>query len=107
MEVADSSLAHDRTHKATVYAQAGIRDYWIWNLVDRSLEVYRDPHTTSTGEALYQTKLTFRHGTSVRRWHSLISKLWLTTFCRRPPTKPEADEPEEFLLLFGDVIVYD
>ena len=65
MEVADSSLAHDRTHKATVYAQAGIRDYWIWNLVDRSLEVYRDPHTSSTGEALYQTKLTFHHGTSV------------------------------------------
>ena len=65
MEVADSSLAHDRSHKATLYAQAGIPDYWIWNLVDNVLEVYRDPHTPSSGDAVYQTKLTFHRGESV------------------------------------------
>jgi Uma2 family endonuclease len=43
VEVADSSLAFDRRHKGSLYARAGIRDYWIVNLVDRTLEVYRDP----------------------------------------------------------------
>ncbi len=43
IEVADSSLAHDRTHKASLYAKAGIADYWIVNVIDRQLEVHRDP----------------------------------------------------------------
>ena len=65
MEVSDSSLSNDRTRKRAIYAQAGILEYWIWNLVDSSLEVYRDPHTSSAGDALYQTKLTYRRGDSV------------------------------------------
>ena len=43
IEVADSSLDFDREHKGSLYARAGIQDYWIVNLVDRVLEVYRDP----------------------------------------------------------------
>jgi Uma2 family endonuclease len=43
VEVADSSLASDREHKGSLYARAGLRDYWILNLVDRVLEVYREP----------------------------------------------------------------
>ena len=43
VEVADSSLRLDRRLKAGLYARAGIRDYWIVNLVDRVLEVHRDP----------------------------------------------------------------
>jgi Uma2 family endonuclease len=43
IEVADSSLAHDRTRKRPRYAQAGIPEYWIVNLSDGCLEVYRDP----------------------------------------------------------------
>jgi Uma2 family endonuclease len=43
VEVAESSLAFDREHKASLYARAEIQDYWIVNLVDRVLEVYRDP----------------------------------------------------------------
>lgn len=42
VEVSDSSLRDDRTRKMSMYAAAGIRDYWIVNLVDRQLEVYRD-----------------------------------------------------------------
>ncbi|PYN48215.1 MAG: hypothetical protein DMD95_03535 [Candidatus Rokuibacteriota bacterium] len=42
VEVADSSLYFDREHKGSLYARAGIREYWIVNLVDRVLEVYRD-----------------------------------------------------------------
>jgi Uma2 family endonuclease len=43
VEVAESSLAFDRHHKGSLYARAEIQDYWIVNLVDRVLEVYRDP----------------------------------------------------------------
>jgi Uma2 family endonuclease len=43
IEVAVSSLALDRLQKGSVYARAGLRDYWIVNLVDRVVEVYRDP----------------------------------------------------------------
>jgi Uma2 family endonuclease len=43
VEVADSSLPFDRSEKASLYARAGIEDYWIVNLVDQVLEVYREP----------------------------------------------------------------
>ena len=43
VEVAESSLAIDRQHKGSLYARAGLPDYWILNLVDRVLEVYREP----------------------------------------------------------------
>jgi Uma2 family endonuclease len=48
VEVADSSLAFDREHKGSLYARAGAQDYWIVNLVDRVLEVYRDPGADPT-----------------------------------------------------------
>lgn len=43
VEVSDSSVRFDRGRKAAAYARGGIADYWIVNLVDRMLEVYRDP----------------------------------------------------------------
>jgi Uma2 family endonuclease len=43
IEVAESSLAFDRRDKGSLYARAGIPDYWIVNLVDLVLEVHRDP----------------------------------------------------------------
>ncbi|HEX8912494.1 MAG TPA: Uma2 family endonuclease [Humisphaera sp.] len=43
VEVADTTLAFDRRVKQAIYAAAGIQEYWIVNLVDRQLEVYRDP----------------------------------------------------------------
>jgi Uma2 family endonuclease len=43
VEVADSSLAFDRREKGSLYARAGVPDYWIVNLDDRVLEVYREP----------------------------------------------------------------
>ena len=42
IEVADSSLHYDRGDKAKLYAEAGIQDYWIVNLVNRTVEVRRD-----------------------------------------------------------------
>ncbi len=41
--MSESSLAVDRRHKGSLYARAGLADYWILNLVDRVLEVYREP----------------------------------------------------------------
>jgi Uma2 family endonuclease len=43
VEVADTSLAFDRDDKGPLYAAAGVPEYWIVNLVDRQLEVLRDP----------------------------------------------------------------
>jgi Uma2 family endonuclease len=43
LEVSDSSLDFDRQHKGSLYARAGVADYWIVNLIDRVLEVYHDP----------------------------------------------------------------
>ena len=43
VEVSESSLALDREHKGSLYARAGIADYWIVNLVDGVVEVYRAP----------------------------------------------------------------
>ena len=43
VEVAETSLTFDRVHKGSLYARAGVMDYWIVNLVDRGLEVYRHP----------------------------------------------------------------
>ncbi len=49
VEVADSSLAVDRGSKKRLYALAGIVEYWIVNLVDKQIEVYRQPDM-ATGE---------------------------------------------------------
>jgi Uma2 family endonuclease len=43
VEVADDSLPRDRARKGSLYARAGIADYWIVNLREAVLEVYREP----------------------------------------------------------------
>jgi Uma2 family endonuclease len=43
VEVALSSLSLDRHHKGSLYARARLQDYWILNLAERVLEVYREP----------------------------------------------------------------
>jgi Uma2 family endonuclease len=43
VEVADSTLAFDREHKGSLYARARLPEYWVVNLIDRVLEVYREP----------------------------------------------------------------
>jgi len=48
VEVSETSLALDRAHKGSLYARAGLVDYWIVNLPERRLEVYRDPEPDAT-----------------------------------------------------------
>ncbi len=43
IEVSDSTLEFDLKEKLPVYAEAGIPEYWVVNLEDYVLEVYREP----------------------------------------------------------------
>lgn len=58
IEVADSSLAYDRDIKGSVYAEAGIREYWIVNLNRSTVEVYLDPQP----DGRFATVITARSG---------------------------------------------
>jgi hypothetical protein len=40
-----SRLTFDRVHKGSLYARAGLADYWIVNLIENVLEIYRTPVT--------------------------------------------------------------
>jgi Uma2 family endonuclease len=48
VEVALSSLSLDRRHKGSLYARARLADYWVVNLADRLLEIYREPVEDAT-----------------------------------------------------------
>jgi Uma2 family endonuclease len=43
VEASESSLEYDRGRKGSLYAAARVPEYWILNLIDRQLEVYRSP----------------------------------------------------------------
>ena len=43
IEISDATLRADQTTKAALYARAQIAEYWIVNLVERTLEVRRQP----------------------------------------------------------------
>ncbi len=57
VEVADSSLFLDTTTKAELYATAGVPDYWVIDLENRRLLVFRDPVPlpAGLGATAYQT----------------------------------------------------
>lgn len=48
VEVTLSSLTLDRRYKSSLYARAGRPEYWVLNLVDRVLEVRREPIRSTT-----------------------------------------------------------
>ena len=58
VEVAYSSVAKDTGAKVELYARSGIQEYWIFNLVDEFLVIYRNPFTSAGGVGSYQTKIT-------------------------------------------------
>lgn len=47
VEVADSTLKQDCEIKDKLYAQAGIQDYWVLDLKNHQLHIFRNP--TATG----------------------------------------------------------
>lgn len=50
IEVADSTVRYDSTTKLKAYARAGIPEYWIVNLADNTVDVYRQPAGESYAE---------------------------------------------------------
>lgn len=55
LEVSDTTLSYDRTAKSAAYARAGIRQYLLLNVQERTLEDYREPAADG-----YQSKQTLR-----------------------------------------------
>ena len=66
VEVAESSLRLDRIRKGTLYARAGIVDYWVVNLRARILEVYREPVRIAADEWKYDSVRLLKRGAIVR-----------------------------------------
>lgn len=58
--VADSSLGYDQDRKKRLYARCGIPAYWVVNMVDACLQVFRDPVSES-----YQSETVLRVGDTV------------------------------------------
>ena len=56
VEVADSSVLYDRGEKLSAYARANIPEYWLVNLVERVVEVYRLPLPTGTYGSLSRSQ---------------------------------------------------
>ncbi|MEA5571967.1 Uma2 family endonuclease [Calothrix sp. UHCC 0171] len=44
IEVSDSAFDYDKNVKLALYAEAGISNYWIFNLVESHLEEYSEPY---------------------------------------------------------------
>lgn len=53
IEVADSSLAHDRRRKSKLYAQHAIAEYWLLDVPGRVLEIRREPAADRYGVVLH------------------------------------------------------
>ena len=60
IEVADGSLSFDQNQKLRLYALHSIPEYWLLNLNDKCLEVYRKPNNE-----VYAEKTTLRAGDTV------------------------------------------
>ncbi|WP_293350902.1 MULTISPECIES: Uma2 family endonuclease [unclassified Microcoleus] len=56
IEVSDSTLKYDRETKLSLYAESGICDYWILNLVDIQLEMHSEPYQKQRGGFDYRVK---------------------------------------------------
>jgi len=50
IEVADTTLRFDNTAKLAAYARGGIQEYWIVNLTDACVDIYRQPQDGRYGE---------------------------------------------------------
>ena len=57
VEVSDSSLTYDRDRKLAAYAAAGVREYWIVNLQQDLIQVFREP-----SDGTYNVVLSFITG---------------------------------------------
>ena len=59
IEISDSTLQYDKETKLPLYAEAGINNYWIINLVDNRLEVYNNPFSDNKHRFGYKNQKIF------------------------------------------------
>src|SRR5262249_54636285 len=64
VEAVDVALHLAQRVKARVYARAGIVEYWIFNLIDRQVEVFTQPSGPTTAPAYAQVQI-YAPGSSV------------------------------------------
>lgn len=56
IEISDSTLKYDQETKLQLYAEDGITDYWIFDLVHYHLETYSHPYQHQQGNFNYRSK---------------------------------------------------
>lgn len=56
IEISDSTLKYDKETKLPLYAEAGINNYWIVNLVENHLEVYTNPFADNQNKFGYRNR---------------------------------------------------
>ena len=52
VEISDSTLRMDKTTKAQLYAQSGVREYWVANVAKRDIIRHRKPKRTGYAEVV-------------------------------------------------------
>ena len=62
IEISDRTLKFDLNQKQSLYAAAGIQEYWVVNLQTLTLVVFRNPVTQEEGSK-YQHKTDMKEGT--------------------------------------------
>lgn len=75
VEIADTSLDADRGVKTRLYAAAAIDDYWIVNLVDDCIEVYREPTALKDDVPTYRQRTLYASGDTLSPLHFLECKV--------------------------------
>jgi Uma2 family endonuclease len=59
IEIADSTLTYDQKVKIPLYAESGIKYYWIFNLLDNQLETYSQPYRKALNKFDYRQKIVY------------------------------------------------
>ena len=54
--MSDTTLQYDTTTKALLYAESGVSDYWVLDLKNRQLIVFRNPGPGPDGGTAYRDR---------------------------------------------------
>ncbi|MFS0516770.1 Uma2 family endonuclease [Nostoc sp. UIC 10607] len=65
IEISDKTIDYDQITKLSLYAEAGISDYWIVNLSARQLEHYSQPYQNAQSKFSYLSKQIYLSNQSV------------------------------------------
>lgn len=85
VEVSDTTLRYDRTTKASLYARAGIAEYWVMDVIGRRLFVHRSP----AGDR-YEHVVEYTEDESVSSLAAPDQPIPISTLLG-PPLPPDAD----------------